>query len=86
VPHEDQLDPVELARDPAFVGMPQRELAAICRDLAVPYLDLHPILLPHRELGLFVDRLHLSPAGHRRVGAAVVEFLRQHELVRPAPK
>ncbi len=81
VPHEDQLDTASLAEDGQFVMKPQRQLAAICERLDVPMLDVHPELLADRQAGLYTDRLHLAPRGHRLVGKRLVEFLEARQLV-----
>lgn len=81
VPHEDQLEPECLAADAEMVCKPQRQLAAICARLDVPFLDLHEVLLARRADGLFTDRLHLTPAGHRLVGKAVADFVVAQRLV-----
>lgn len=81
VPHEDQLDPLHLAGDREFVLKPQRQLAAICARLGVPFLDVHGALATHRAENLFLDRLHLSPRGHELVGTLVGTFLVEHSLV-----
>ena len=81
VPHEDQLDPLHLARDREFVLKPQRQLAAICARLGVPFLDVHGALAAHRDEALFTDRLHLAPRGHELVGALVSTFLAEQALV-----
>ncbi|HEX5053487.1 MAG TPA: SGNH/GDSL hydrolase family protein [Planctomycetota bacterium] len=81
VPHEDQLDADELARDAAFVLKPQRMLGEICARLSVPFVDVQPDLLPHRGEGLYLDRLHLSPSGHRLVGQRLAAFLDERHLV-----
>jgi hypothetical protein len=75
VPHEDQLRPEELGVTPEFAGVPQRQLAAVCEREQVPCLDLHPVLLAHRDEGMFTDQLHLSPVGHRLAGRALADFL-----------
>lgn len=81
VPHEDQLDPLHLARDREFVLKPQRQLAAICTRLGVPFLDVHDGLAAHRSEALFTDRLHLAPRGHELVGTLVSTFLAEQALV-----
>ncbi len=81
VPHEDQIDAACIAEHGSFVSKPQRCLAAACERLAVPYLDLQPTLLTHRDEGLFTDRLHLTRHGHRLVGKLLADFLIARSLV-----
>ncbi|MEZ5967162.1 MAG: GDSL-type esterase/lipase family protein [Planctomycetota bacterium] len=75
VPHEDQLGRAAPEADEELVLRPQRHLKRICADLGLPFLDVQPILRAHVDEALYEDKLHLTPAGHRLVGAALVAFL-----------
>ncbi|HEY3121545.1 MAG TPA: HEAT repeat domain-containing protein [Vicinamibacteria bacterium] len=50
----------------------QREIAAFCAREQIPLLDLLPALQPLRSEG-FIDDLHLSAAGSRRVAEEVLD-------------
>ncbi|HZT55352.1 MAG TPA: SGNH/GDSL hydrolase family protein [Burkholderiaceae bacterium] len=77
MPHEAQLADAALAADAAYTCMPQSRLGAWCTAHAVPFVDLHPAFVRHRDEHLFVrgDPVHLSAAGHALVAAELHEAL-----------
>jgi lysophospholipase L1-like esterase len=77
VPLAVQLDAALLAREPARLTAPQRQLAAVCARLGLPLLDLHGPFVQDRSEALFTDGLHLTAAGHRLVGRELVAFVDQ---------
>jgi lysophospholipase L1-like esterase len=81
VPYEPQLRDESLLRDRAFTCRPQARLAAICSSRSIPFLDLHPLFLAHRDELLFTDGIHLSPLGHRLVADELLAKLRAERLL-----
>lgn len=78
-PFGDQYRPDYLARDREYVMKPQRKLAEICARLAIPELDLHPLLDPATDFE--TDRIHLTAAGRARAARRIAEFLRERDLL-----
>jgi lysophospholipase L1-like esterase len=83
VPHEAQLADAALAADAAYTCMPQTRLGAWCRGHDVPFVDLHPAFVRHRDEQLFLrgDPVHLSDAGHALVAAELHEALAAAHLL-----
>jgi lysophospholipase L1-like esterase len=71
VPLESQLADAALAAGAAYTTMPQARLGAWCRAHDVPFVDMHPAFVRHRDEHLFLrgDPVHLSAAGHALVAA-----------------
>lgn len=86
VPIEAQLDPRLAARLGDRALQPQRELAAICRKLAIPFLDLYPAFLAARTDRLFTDGLHLTRRGHDVAALELLRFLREENLGGAVPQ
>ena len=58
---------------------PQRLVREMCAKAGVPFLDLLPTLLEHRETSLFIPRDgHLTRAGHKLVSEALLPFVMEH--------
>lgn len=81
-PFGDQYRESYLARERGYVLKPQRRLREICERLAIPYLDLYPLLDASRDLQ--PDKIHLTAEGRRRAGERIAEFLAGEGLL-PAP-
>lgn len=70
VPARPQLEALNRGGDPETVLSPQRRLEELARKLEIEYLDLLPAFREEEGAGndpLFLDDLHLSPEGHRRL-------------------
>lgn len=80
-PFAEQLRPDYLARDRAYVTLPQREMRKVGAKLGVPVLDLMGALDATRDFE--PDRIHLTASGRRATAAAVAEFLLRQRLVPP---
>lgn len=78
-PFGEQLRPDYLARDRAYVTLPQKKLAEIAGRLGTPYLDLF------NELDLSQhfdpDRIHLSKRGREIAGERIARFMIDEALV-----
>lgn len=83
VPYEAQLRDELLARDPAYVQMPQRRLAACCAQHSIPLLDLFDAFHARRADGLYLDGIHLAPTGHELAATRLLPFLRDNGLLPP---
>ena len=58
---------------------PQRFVREMCAKAGVPFLDLLPTLLEHRETSLFIPRDgHLTSAGHKLVSETLLPFVMEH--------
>jgi hypothetical protein len=58
---------------------PQRLVREMCAKAGVPFLDLLPTLLEHRETSLFIPRDgHLTRAGHKLVSETLLPFVMEH--------
>ena len=58
---------------------PQRLVREMCAKAGVPFLDLLPTLLEHRETSLFIPRDgHLTRAGHKLVSETLLPFVMDH--------
>ena len=86
-PFAEQKRPDYLARDAAYVKLPQRRLAEITARHGIAYLDLFDALEPERDID--PDGIHLTAGGRERAGALIARFLAQQRLVpsaaAPAP-
>jgi lysophospholipase L1-like esterase len=78
-PFGEQLRDDYLARDAEYVTLPQRTLRALCESLAIPYLDLLPLL--EREIDLQSDGIHLTQRGREKVAARIAVFLEEERLI-----
>ncbi len=59
--------------------LPQRLVREMCAKAGVPFVDLLPTLLEHRETSLFIPRDgHLTSAGHKLVGETLLPFVMEH--------
>ncbi len=70
VPARFQLEALNRGGDPETVLHPQRRLEDLARELGTGYLDLLPAFRTEDggyDARLFLDDLHLSPEGHRRL-------------------
>jgi hypothetical protein len=66
---------------------PQRLVREMCGKADVPFLDLLPTLLEHRETSLFIPRDgHLTRAGHKLVSETLLPFVMEHLPKDGAPK
>jgi lysophospholipase L1-like esterase len=85
VPYEPQLEPSLLARERDLALAPQAHLASVCRDAAIPFLDLAPAFesarTAHPSEPLFRDRVHLTAAGHAVAAAALRDRLCAERLL-----
>lgn len=81
VPHEAQFDAGLYREKKDRLLYPQRQLATICAEQGVPFLDLHGPLFARRTESIFYDELHLTAVGHEIVGEEVARFLREKGLV-----
>jgi lysophospholipase L1-like esterase len=79
MPYGEQYRRDYLARDPGYVGKPQRMLGEICERLGIPYLDLMPDIDPASDLKQ--DGIHLTEAGRSKVAGRLAEFLRGQKLL-----
>jgi len=58
---------------------PQRLVREMCAKAGIPFLDLLPTLLEHRETSLFIPRDgHLTRAGHKLVSETLLPFVMEH--------
>ncbi len=71
IAHEPVGDCYNVRYSNAIIAEYNQWLAEQARTLDLPYLDLHD-LLPADD---FIDSLHVTPAGHQRIAAAVAEAL-----------
>lgn len=78
-PFGEQLRADYLARDRAYVMLPQRKLGEIAARLGVPYLDLAPTLDLARDID--PDHIHLTKRGRAIAGEAIARFLVKERLV-----
>jgi lysophospholipase L1-like esterase len=78
-PFGEQLREDYLARDADYVTLPQRTLRALCESLAIPYLDLLPLL--DRDIDLQSDGIHLTQRGRATVAARIAAFLEEERLI-----
>ncbi len=81
VPHEGQLDKQRQAAYPGQVRYPQAQLGTLCAELKIPYLDLFGAFTQAQDAALFTDGIHLSEAGHRLAGTALLSFLDERGLL-----
>jgi lysophospholipase L1-like esterase len=59
---------------------PQQQLVQLLQSRGIPFVDLLPVLRPHRAEGLFYDQAHFTPRGHELVAEALAEALRAFGL------
>lgn len=59
----------------APIMVPQRRLAAVCRDLQLECLDLYPSFAAAGDTPLFMDIMHPNAAGHRLMAREVATAL-----------
>lgn len=78
-PFGDQYRADYLERDRDYVLKPQRELAEICGRLALPYLDLYPLL---DVSDLDPDHIHLSSSGREKAAEKIAQFIGEQKLLR----
>jgi lysophospholipase L1-like esterase len=84
VPYKPQLDQALLDQDARYTLKPQRWLARLTTEAGVPWLDLFPAFMAHREQPLYRDDVHLTSVGHALVVQELWQFLdRQGLLARP---
>jgi lysophospholipase L1-like esterase len=58
---------------------PQRLVREMCAKAGVPFLDLLPTLLEHRETSLFIpNEGHLTRAGHKLVSETLLPFVMEY--------
>ena len=77
-----QFDPGMLRHDPRYVLKPQSKLAAICRQVQVPMLDLHPVFYKHQGWTLYRgDGIHFNETGHQVTADALMDFLESNRLI-----
>ena len=77
-----QFDPGMLRHDPRYVLKPQSKLAAICRQVQVPMLDLHPVFYKHQGWTLYRgDGIHFNETGHQVTADALTDFLESNRLI-----
>ncbi len=58
---------------------PQRMVEEMCRKAGVPFQDLLPVFLEHRETSLFIPRDgHLTYTGHKLVSETLLPFVAEH--------
>ena len=51
----------------------------MCAKAGIPFLDLLPTLLEHRETSLFIPRDgHLTRGGHKLVSETLLPFVMEH--------
>jgi lysophospholipase L1-like esterase len=81
-PFGEQYRDDYLAKDYAYVTMPQRRLMDICEALDIPFLDLYPVL--DRDIHLDADDIHLTKPGRAMVAEEIAEFLADENLI-PTP-
>lgn len=85
VPYEPQLDARLLEREREYVLDPQARLAAICTEDGIPFLDLEAAFEAHlREPEvdpLFLDKVHLTAAGHALAERVLLERLVGEKLL-----
>ncbi len=64
---------MQVARRPEFPDVPQRDVAARCRDAGIPFLDLLPNFARETGPTLFAeaDFIHLSDKGHEVAALAI---------------
>lgn len=75
----------DLGPDYAFVAA-HRRLVAWCREHDVPCLDLEPVLSPHRDEGLTVNRFDAHPNERaHRLAADAMESTLLEDLFEPSP-
>lgn len=61
---------------------PQRELAALCREAGIPFLDLLPVLRARLREPLFYDNCHYTPHGNAVVAQAALDFLKRSGVLK----
>lgn len=74
-PYVPQIDPRLPQGSETYVFKPQSKMAAICKELDIPLLDLQPIYAEKGSWKLFRDILHFNEEGHRVTADAVREHL-----------
>jgi lysophospholipase L1-like esterase len=78
-PFGEQLRADYLARDRAYVTLPQRRLAEIAAKHGIALLDLFDALDPERDL--VEDRIHLTPHGRDVAARRIAAFLAEQGLL-----
>ena len=81
VPFRMQFWKELLDRDRDYVLKPQALMAAACRDLDIPLIDLYDDFGQAEPEELYVDGLHFSEKGHAVAKDAVLNGLRRFELI-----
>ena len=63
----------------ADIFRPQRLVREMCLKADVPFQDLAPILIEHRDKPLFIPRDgHLTHVGHKLTSEALLPFVLEH--------
>jgi hypothetical protein len=74
---------MQVTGPPEFPDVPQRDVAARCRDAGIPFLDLLPIFARETGPTLFAeaDFIHLSDKGHEVAARAIEDELTRLGIV-----
>lgn len=83
VPYEPQILHRNDKEHAEYVLKPQRKLIELCKKYQVPYLDLYQTFCAQysEKRTLYLDGVHLNPAGHRIAADQIDQFLMAERLV-----